>query len=101
MDRTADIVASEHEVYYPSPEVVANAHIKNYEEVYARSLEDPQAFWAERASHLEWYHPWDQVLDESNPPFYKWFQGGKTNICLLYTSPSPRDRTRSRMPSSA
>ena len=82
MDRTADIVASEHEVYYPSPEIVANAHIKNYEEVYARALEDPAAFWAERASHLEWYHPWDQVLDESNPPFYKWFQGGKTNIAL-------------------
>ena len=82
MDRTADIVASEHEVYYPSPEIVANAHIKNYEEVYARALEDPAAFWAERASHLEWYHPWEHVLDESNPPFYKWFQGGKTNIAL-------------------
>ena len=77
MDRTADIVASEHEVYYPSPEVVANAHIKNYEEVYARALEDPQAFWAERASQLEWYQPWDQVLDESNPPFYKWFRAAR------------------------
>ncbi len=82
MDRTADIVASEHEVYRPSPEVVAHAHIKDYDAVYARALEDPQAFWAERASHLEWYKPWDQVLDDSNPPFYKWFTGGQTNIVL-------------------
>ena len=82
MDRTADIVASEHEVYYPSPEVVAHAHIKDYDAVYARALQDPQAFWAERASHLEWYKLWDQVLDDSNPPFYQWFVGGQTNIVL-------------------
>ncbi len=82
MDRTADIVASEHEVYYPSTEVVAHAHIKDYDEIYARALQDPEAFWAERASHLEWYKPWDKVLDDSNPPFYKWFAGGQTNIVL-------------------
>ena len=82
MDRTADIIASEHEVYYPSPEIVAAARIKSYDEVYARALQDPQAFWAEQASQLEWYKPWDQVLDESNAPFYKWFVGGQTNIVL-------------------
>jgi acetyl-CoA synthetase len=82
MDRTADILAAEHEVYYPSPEVVAHAHIKDYDAVYARALQDPQAFWAERANHLEWYKQWDQVLDDSNPPFYKWFVGGQTNIVL-------------------
>ncbi len=80
MDREADILASEHEVYPPSPDIVHHAHIKNYDEWYARALADPQGFWAERASHLEWYQPWDKVLDESNPPFYKWFVGGKTNI---------------------
>ncbi len=80
MDREADIIASEHEVYHPSPDIVYHAHIKNYDEWYARALADPQGFWAERASHLEWYEPWEKVLDESNPPFYKWFVGGKTNI---------------------
>ena len=80
MDREADIIASEHEVYHPSPEVVNHAHIKNYQEWCDRAQADPQAFWAERASHLEWYHPWDKVLDESNPPFYRWFVGGKINI---------------------
>ena len=46
----------------------------------ARALADPEAFWAERARRLEWYEPWQQVLDESDAPFYKWFVGGKTNI---------------------
>ena len=82
MDRTADIIASEHEVYYPSPEVIARTQIKNTDELYARALQDPQGFWAEQASRLEWYRPWDQVLDESNPPFYQWFVGGQTNIVL-------------------
>ncbi|MEZ4771346.1 MAG: acetate--CoA ligase [Caldilineales bacterium] len=82
MDREADIVAAEHEVYHPSPEIIANAHIPDYDEVYARALADPQAFWAERAATLSWYEPWTQALDDSDAPFYKWFVGGKTNIAL-------------------
>lgn len=41
---------------------------------------DPLGFWADRAAELEWYEPWQQVLDDSNPPFYKWFTGARTNI---------------------
>jgi acetyl-CoA synthetase len=66
--------------YYPSPEVISVAHIKEYENLYQRSLEDPEGFWGERASELEWFHPWEKVLDDSNAPFFKWFVGGKTNI---------------------
>ena len=33
-----------------------------------------------RPSELHWFKPWDQVLDDSNPPFYKWFVGGKLNV---------------------
>jgi acetyl-CoA synthetase len=81
MDQPAkDQKQMEGEVYYPAPEVVAAAYVKNYASLYQRSLEDPQGFWAERAEELEWYKKWDQVLDDSNPPFYKWFVGGKTNI---------------------
>ncbi len=82
MDRTGDIINSEHEVYYPPENIVANALIQDYDAAYARALQDPQAFWAEQASKLDWYKPWDQVLDESNPPFFKWFVGGQTNIAL-------------------
>jgi acetyl-CoA synthetase len=40
---------------------------------------DPQAWWAKQAEALDWAETWDQVLDESNAPFYKWFTGGKLN----------------------
>ena len=68
------------EVFYPSPDVVNGANIQEYETLYRRSLEDPQGFWGERADELEWFQKWDKVLDDSNPPFFKWFVGGKTNI---------------------
>jgi acetyl-CoA synthetase len=70
----------EGEVYHPSSEVVASAHVKEYEEVYKWSLEDPEGFWGERAEELEWFQKWDKVFDDSDAPFYKWFVGGKTNI---------------------
>jgi acetyl-CoA synthetase len=68
------------EVFYPSPEVLENAHVKEYENLYRRSLEDPHGFWGELAEELEWYQKWERVLDDSNPPFFKWFVGGQTNI---------------------
>ncbi|MBN2385455.1 MAG: acetate--CoA ligase [Anaerolineales bacterium] len=70
----------EGEVFFPSPEIVAAAHVQDREALYRRSIEDPQSYWAERAEELEWFQKWDQVLDESNPPFFQWFVGGKTNI---------------------
>ncbi len=80
MDRRDDIIAAEHEVYLPPQAVVDAAHIKDYDAVYARAAADPEAFWAERAETLEWYEPWDKVLDDSEAPFYRWFTGAKTNI---------------------
>jgi len=79
-DRPVSNEQMEQEVYYPSPEVVEAAHVKEYEALYRRSLEDPEGFWGERAEELEWFQKWDKVLDDSNAPFYKWFVGGKTNI---------------------
>ncbi|MFH1085447.1 MAG: AMP-binding protein, partial [Chloroflexota bacterium] len=70
----------EGDIYFPSQEVINSAHVQEYEALYRRSLEDPQGFWAERAGELEWYQTWEKVLDDSNPPFFKWFVGGKTNI---------------------
>ena len=76
----ANQVQLEGEVYFPPPEIIAQAHIKDYQSLYRYSIEDAEGFWAERAEELEWYQKWDKVLDDSNPPFYKWFVGGKTNI---------------------
>ncbi len=47
--------------------------------VYERAARDPQAWWAEQAERLDWFQPWRRVLDASNPPFYKWFEGGTLN----------------------
>ena len=47
--------------------------------VYERAAEDPQAWWAEQARRLDWSEPWQTVLEDSNPPFYKWFTGGRLN----------------------
>ena len=45
-----------------------------------RADADPEGFWAEQAEALHWFEKWDQVLDWSNPPFAKWFVGGKLNV---------------------
>ena len=55
--------------------------MSTYKEVYARSLEDPQAFWGKAAEAVHWHRKWDKVLDDSNPPFYRWFTGGELNTC--------------------
>ena len=51
----------------------------SYEQEYDRSLRDPAAFWAEAAEGIDWYERWNTVLDDSRPPFYRWFSGGSLN----------------------
>ncbi|MCW8814511.1 MAG: propionyl-CoA synthetase [Chlorobium sp.] len=53
----------------------------SYNDVYRESIEHPEQFWADAAEKLHWYRKWDKVLDDSNPPFYRWFAGGTTNTC--------------------
>jgi len=52
-----------------------------YDEAFARSMEDPNGFWGEIAEEIDWIQKWDKVLDDSNPPFYRWFTGGVVNTC--------------------
>ncbi len=52
-----------------------------YAEAYRRSLADPEGFWGEAAQGIEWEKRWDRVLDADNPPFYRWFPGGRLNTC--------------------
>ena len=47
---------------------------------HAAAEQDPNAFWAEQARRLHWDVPFTTVLDDSNPPFYKWFSDGKLNV---------------------
>jgi len=68
------------ELYAPSPDVAAQANVKNYEELARWAERDLEGFWAAQAEQFVWFQQWDRVLDDSNKPFYKWFVGGKTNI---------------------
>jgi len=52
-----------------------------YQEMYRRSLEDPEGFWGEAAEAIHWEKKWDKVLDTSDAPFYRWFVGGELNTC--------------------
>lgn len=64
---------------FDPPEAVA-ARANVGPEVYERAAADRLAFWAEQASRLSWDQQWDEVLDWSNPPFAKWFVGGRLNV---------------------
>jgi acetyl-CoA synthetase len=48
--------------------------------VYEQAASDPQAWWVSQAEQLHWFRKWDTVLDDSEPPFYKWFVGGTLNV---------------------
>jgi acetyl-CoA synthetase len=77
-----DSTLREHRVFPPPPEFAAKAYIKSleeYERLYAQSIADPEAFWANAASDLHWFKPWDKVL-EWNLPIARWFVGGKLNL---------------------
>ncbi|MEJ2343881.1 MAG: acetate--CoA ligase [Gammaproteobacteria bacterium] len=72
-------------VYDIPSDIVAHAHIdeKRYQEMYRRSVDEPEAFWAEQAEEfLTWSKPWDKVMDYSFDPndlHIKWFSGAKLN----------------------
>jgi propionyl-CoA synthetase len=53
----------------------------SYQETYRRSLADPEGFWSQAADALHWDQRWDQTLDASRAPFYRWFSGGRLNTC--------------------
>jgi acetyl-CoA synthetase len=77
-----DSTLRENRVFPPPAEFAAKAHIKSleeYEALYKKSIEDPEAFWSGAAEDLHWFKRWDKVLDW-NLPWAKWFVGGKINL---------------------
>ena len=54
---------------------------EGYQEAYKKSVEDPEGFWGDVASHFQWKKPWDKVLDWNfKEPSIKWFSGAQLNI---------------------
>jgi len=70
--------ALETETFDPPSEFVAEALITD-ESVTEKATHDPIGYWEEQAAELDWFERWDTPLDDSDPPFYKWFVGGKLN----------------------
>lgn len=52
-----------------------------YEDTWRRSVDEPEAFWAEQAALIDWHEPPRTILDDTHPPFRRWFVGGTTNLC--------------------
>jgi acetyl-CoA synthetase len=75
------------EVYYPNREFSKHAYIKNmceYHDLQNWAKEDFEGFWDHFAKErIDWFEPYEKVLDESGAPFYKWFSGGRLNVSHL------------------
>ena len=76
-EETLSNLSREDRTFAPPAELAANANVGA--EVYAAAAADREAFWAEQAGRLDWDRTWDRVLDWDNPPFAKWFVGGRIN----------------------
>ena len=76
-DRLEELL--DQETFAP-PEEFAESAVVADESVYEQADEDYEAFWAEQAEALKWQEKYEQVLDWSDPPFAKWFVGGKLNV---------------------
>ena len=94
-------VLQEQRLFQPPAELAAQARFGSlaaYRQLAETARRDPEAFWGEQArSQLHWFEPFDAVLDWSNPPFARWFEGGTTNLsfnCLDRHLNGPRaDKT--------
>src|SRR5215212_4046779 len=71
---------TEHETrrFAPPPQLAADANVTA--DAYEEAERDRLGFWAKQAERLTWEKKWDEVLDWSNPPFAKWFVGGRLNV---------------------
>ena len=55
--------------------------MQKIQEFHRQSVQDKEAFWAREAQRIHWQTPFERTLDDSRPPFARWFVGGRTNLC--------------------
>jgi acetyl-CoA synthetase len=77
-------IMEEKRVFNPPIDLSKKAFIKSfkdYKEIYKRSIEDPDGFWAEMAEQLDWYKKWNRVRTvDFKEAKHEWFTGGKLNV---------------------
>ncbi len=78
MSETLENLSSETRQFPPPEELAAHANVTSA--AYEQAAADRLGFWEQQAARLTWADQWDQALDWSNPPFAKWFVGGKLNV---------------------
>jgi acetyl-CoA synthetase len=76
-EETLSNLSREERRFPPPPQIAEHAKVKA--DAYERADADRLGFWAEQAERLNWDQTWDRVLDWDNPPFAKWFTGGRLN----------------------
>src|ERR1700759_1021534 len=65
---------------FPPPADFAEQALRNAPAFYEQAAADPQGWWSAQAERLDWFQQWTRVLDDDDPPFYKWFAGGSLNV---------------------
>jgi len=78
--KDSDFVGEDNfEPIQPSAGFAETARVKDYS-LFEEAKKDRLAFWAKMADSLQWTERWERVLDDDNPPYYKWFVNGKLNV---------------------
>ena len=79
---------SDAKIYQVPAEIAATAHLSQakYEQMYNRSVNEPEVFWSEQANEfVSWSQPWDQVMEEDFPKGYiRWFKGAQLNVLMQF-----------------
>jgi len=76
---TIETLLKQSRTYLPTAKTTAAAYIQNYDAEYKKSIENPEQFWDTAARELDWFAPWNKVL-EWNYPWAKWFVDARCNI---------------------
>jgi acetyl-CoA synthetase len=81
--KNLETILHEERRFDPPRHFKENSHLGSFEEykaIYDKSMADPEKYWAEIAEELSWFKKWKKVLNSEDAPFFRWFEGGKTNI---------------------
>ena len=78
--------------------VLGGARAGRYGELFDASIADPEAFWADAARDVSWIREPRRILDDTNPPYYRWFPDAELNTCAnaldRHVATEPRRSTR-------
>jgi len=79
-DKHGDIFGEDHPKPIDPPKDFRDKALVKDDKPFKEAEKDRLAFWADKAESLQWMQKWDQILDDSNPPYFKWFVNGKINV---------------------